>query len=154
MRKLIDDKHFELSAVLEALLSEDITITIREVSRRHPALKNASAFTRNPARMKLIELAQGRQRDARNVRAEPLAKRSASMAETLATRTDEATELSRQVRALVASHAGCILAVMKHGGMPALERFWADYKAVGDTVKALDAVQTGGQLLHIARKHR
>jgi hypothetical protein len=29
----------------------------------------------------------------------------------------------------------CIKAVLNHGGMPSLERFWHDYKAVGDVVK-------------------
>ena len=101
MRKLIDGDNAQLSEVLENLLANDIDITVREVCRRHPLLKNPSAFTRNPVRIALIEAAQNRQLDARHVRTTPLLERSVSLGERLAMRDAEATSLQAKVEALV-----------------------------------------------------
>ena len=43
--------------------------------------------------------------------------------------------LEAQLTHMVAAHAGLIRAVQMAGGGPALERFWRDYKAVGDAVQ-------------------
>lgn len=139
MRPLADDSNKELQRVLGDLLREDVEITVREVARRHDTLKNASAFTRNAQRMDLIDQAQQRQIDARNVREGPAERRSESMAVRLKEQSHRIVELEGQVEALVASHAACIRAIMLHGGMQGVERFWADYKHIGDTVKNLGA---------------
>lgn len=65
MRRLLDEDNAQLKAVLAELLSQDTDITVREVARRHPTLGNASAFTRNGQRMKIIEDARRRQEEAR-----------------------------------------------------------------------------------------
>lgn len=140
MRPLTDNSNNELQRVLGDLLREDVDITVREVARRHDTLKNASAFTRNAQRMELIAQAQQRQIDARNVREGPAERRSESMTARIKEQSRRIVELEGQVEALVASHAACIRAVMLHGGMQGVERFWADYKHIGDTVKALGAI--------------
>lgn len=140
MRLLLDEANSDLAAVIEQLLGEDVDITAREIARRHPTLRNASAFTRNPKRHALIAQAQQRQMDARNVSTVPEAKRTTSLVATLGKKTERVNELEGQVAALVASHAACIRAVMHHGGMAALERFWADYKVIGEAIRALEAM--------------
>lgn len=149
MRKLLDGTNEGLRAVLEALIAEDVDITVREVARRHPQLNNASAFTRSADRMALIEKAQQRQQDARQVKLGPLAKRSATTTEMLATRTAEVKALESQVQALVAASAACIRAVSQHGGMPALERFWIEYKGIADTIRQVGAMPSGGQVIEL-----
>lgn len=47
--------------------------------------------------------------------------------------------LEAQLTHMVAAHAGLIRAVQMAGGGPALERFWRDYKAVGDAVRSFSA---------------
>ena len=140
MRKLLDTNHAELSAVLDAMLRDDLDITVREVARRHPTLKNASAFTRNPARMTLIEQARERQRDARSIAQRDIPAKGKSLAQEVAKKTDEVRALEHQLRQLVAGHVALIRAVQLHGGMAGLERFWVDYKAVADNLQALGAI--------------
>ena len=149
MRKLLDETNEGLQAVLEVLIAQDVDITVREVARRHPQLNSASDFTRSTARMKLIEKAQQRQKDARQVKLGPLAKRSSTTSEMLAKRTAEVKALESQVQALVAACAACIRAVSKHGGMPAVERFWIDYKGVADTIREVGAMPSGGQVIDL-----
>lgn len=140
MRPAKDVEHAELRKVLEELIVEDVDVSVREVARRHAMLKNASAFTRSEVRMALIEQARQRQRDARNVRATPEAQRALSLSEALEQRTKRVEQLELQVKQLVASHAACVRAVMLHGGMASLERFWSEYKAIGDCVKEAGAL--------------
>ena len=146
MRKLIDSDSEELKSILEALLREDVDVTVREVARRHSCLKNASAFTRSSARMELISGAQQRQRDARSVRGSTSAQHQ-SLAEKLREANERNAVLEEQLRALIASHAACVRAVMLHGGTAALERFWTQYKAVADTVRELGAMPTGARVV-------
>lgn len=149
MRKLLDQDNGELKTILEDLLARDIDVTVREVSRQHSSLKNASAFTRNEARMSLIRSVQQRQADARQVKTRPAQKETVSMAQRLKTSESEASKLQMQVNALIASHVGCVRAITLAGGMQALERFWKEYKAVADTVHALGAVPKIGTVYQL-----
>lgn len=135
MRPLHDSGNTELRRVLEALLADDVEITAREVARRHPTLKNASAFTRTPARRLLIEEARKRQADARNVRLGDAAARSVTLVKQLAEKNRRIDVLEREVAALITSHAACVRAVMQHGGMRALETFWSNYKDISSVVR-------------------
>lgn len=65
MRTLLDPSNVELKKVLDQLALEDVDITARAIARHHSLLKNASAFTRNPARMKLIVESRQKQLEAR-----------------------------------------------------------------------------------------
>jgi hypothetical protein len=152
MKKLADADNSELSSVLEALLNEDVVITVREVARRHTLLKNASAFTRSPGRMALIENAQKRQADARKLSTEPLRAKSERLQEALTQRNAEVAQLEATVRELAAAHAGLIRAVMLAGGMSALERFWADFKTVADTVHGLGAAPGTCQVVRLRER--
>lgn len=149
MRPSLDKGNAALRDVLEALIAEDVDVSVREVARRHPTLKNASSFTRHPRRMELIKAAQLRQRDARKVRLEPVISRSATMAETLAARSADVRMLEAQVRSLVAATAACIRAVSQTGGTAALERFWSEYKEIADMVRTLRAMPAGGQIIDL-----
>ena len=145
MKPLSDADHAELKAVLESLLRVDMDITFRSVCRLHPTLKNQSAFTRNAGRRTLIEEAQRRQVDARNVRAAP----SASLSEKLNVKSAELKSCQAQVAAFVAAYAACIRAVRNHGGDKSLERFWAEYKDIADVLRDVGAMPVKGQLIHL-----
>jgi hypothetical protein len=147
MRRLQDNNNVELKCVLERLLFENVDITAREVARRHSELKNASAFTRNGTRMTLIAAARQRQAEARNIAANLAPSLDPKNVGESAKRTTETKDLERQVRHLVAAHAGLIRAVQLAGGMGALERFWLEYKEVGDTVRELDAAPRNAVVL-------
>jgi hypothetical protein len=98
VRKLLDRNNSILIKVLEALLAKDIDITVCEVARRHPALGNASSFTRNSHRMDLISTAQQRQSDARQVKAGPIDRRSRSVAGRLKSRNKDVSNYKQRLR--------------------------------------------------------
>jgi sialic acid synthase SpsE len=149
MRETVDAAHEELTRILEELLASDVNITAREVARRHSALKNQSAFTRHKQRADLIEKAQQRQVDARNVRSTPVAEKAATLAQQIELKSARITELEQQVINLVASHAACVRAVMQHGGMRSLQAFWRDYSVIGDSLANLGALPEGAQVIPV-----
>lgn len=140
MRVLLDPTQSELNAVLGQLLEEDVDITAREVARRHPTIKTVTAFTRNAERSKVILDAKQRQQAVRAVALDPHRKRAQSLSTQLERREAKLEELEKTCDALVTSHVACVRAVMRHGGMAALERFWHDYRAIGDELRSADAI--------------
>lgn len=149
MRQLIDPQNAGLSAVLDALLAENVDVTVREVARRHETLKNASAFTRSAERMALISDAQQRQLDARHVAVGAIAEKSSRLGEKLAKSLAEAEHLERSVRNLAAGHASLIRSVQLAGGMASLERFWKDYKQVADDLHSSGATSVGAKVIQL-----
>ncbi|MCK8688259.1 MULTISPECIES: hypothetical protein [Pseudomonas] len=145
MRRLQDPTNVELKAILEQLLSENIDITVREVARRHSELKNASAFTRNSTRMSFITEARQKQLQVRVIATGITP--TVVQASVAAKRTVEVAALELQIKQLVAAHAGLIRAVQLVGGMGALERFWKEYKEIGDAVQELGALPQGTTVL-------
>lgn len=148
MKPKLDSSNLELSRVLDVLLAADIDITAREVSRHHASLRNASAFTRNPVRMEMITNAQARQKQLRSA-LNPHFEQSKSLSDKLGQAKDANDMLGIQVKALIASHAACIQAVMTAGGLNALERFWHDYKAIGEAVRPAAMPSEGAEVIHL-----
>lgn len=149
MRATVDETHADLKQVLAELMSADIDITAREIARRHPSLKNASAFTRHVERRNLIEEARRAQVSARAVQMGPVVQKAATLSEQLALKSARVLELEQQVGILVASHAACVRAVMKHGGIQSLQRFWREYEAISDGLRSLDAIPGGAEVKSI-----
>ncbi|CAJ0784009.1 hypothetical protein [Ralstonia chuxiongensis] len=151
MKPRADETNTELAGILDALLASDIDITAREVARRHTSLRNASAFTRDTKRMELIRGAQARQQQLRTT-LNPHVTHAQSLSEKLAEKSSDVVKLEAQVRALVASHAACINAVLRAGGMSALQRFWRDYRDVGDTLREVSAYPEVGEVVELRPK--
>jgi hypothetical protein len=149
VRKLQDPDNDSLKGVLEQLLTENVDVTVREVARRHPELKNASAFTRNRARMALINESIERQFEVRSIAAR-LSTQDAACDDNAQPQTVQIEALQERIKLLVAAHAGLIRAVQLAGGMSALERFWTEYKAVSDTVHGLGAVPQAAVVVPVA----
>jgi hypothetical protein len=152
MRVLLDPNNQELSSILRALLTENVEVTVREVARRHSCLKNPSAFTRNPGRSALITDAQFQQQNIRGIVAS--SRGEDAPIDKAQKRREEIERLESQVTHLVAAHVGLIRAVQLAGGMAALERFWRDYKAVGDAVQSLSAVPSSGCVVQLTASSR
>lgn len=150
MKPRVDDDNTELAGVLDALLALDVDITVREVARRHPSLRNASAFSRDPERIKLIQQSQARQQHLRTT-LNPHANRALTLSEKLEVKSAQVTGLEAQVRALVTSHAACIQAVMVAGGMAALERFWKEYREVGDKLREVSAYPDAADVVELRK---
>ena len=147
MKPRIDADNRHLTAVLEALLEADETISVRAVSRAHPSLSNASAFTRDEARMAMIARYQERQREVRALKGRLARKADEKLSGAMAIAEDRISKLEGDVEALVASHVGMIAAVLRAGGMGALEGFWKDYAEVTARLRSLQAMPARGTLL-------
>lgn len=147
MRTLLDPSNVELKKFLDQLALEDVDITARAIARHHSLLKNASAFTRNPARMKLIVESRQKQLEARAAAA---SLSSFDVHDKKSQRLNRDNEvLVLKLKRLIAAHAGLIRAVQLAGGMSALERFWKEYKEVGDAVQILDAAPAKAMVVDI-----
>lgn len=148
MKPKLDSSNLELSRVLDTLLAADIDITAREVARHHASLRNASAFTRSPERMEMITNALTRQKQLRGA-LNPHFVQSQSLSDKLAQVKNANDMLGVQVKALIASHAACIQAVMTAGGLNALERFWRDYKAIGEVARPTVMPSEQAEVIHL-----
>lgn len=153
MKPKLDPSNLELSRVLDALLAADIDITVREVARNHAYLRNASAFTRNAERLQIILDAQVRQERLRS-ELNPHFVKSKSLSERLTQAEDVNGSLGVQVKALIASHAACVQAVMKAGGLNALERFWTEYRAIGELVRPTTLNPERAEVVPLKTKRR
>ncbi|MDR5777718.1 MULTISPECIES: hypothetical protein [unclassified Caballeronia] len=153
MRRLQDPNHAGLKKVLEQLLSGNVDVTVREVARRHPELKNASAFTRNEERIALITAARQQQQHARSIAAGFVSPSGppAAVKHVGVHQTPETQALQLKLRRMVAAHAALIRAVQLAGGIGALERFWKEYKEISDTVIELDAVPANAVVLEFSQ---
>lgn len=141
MRKLLDPDNAELRSILEALLAEDVTVTAREVARRHSCLNDASAFTRNTTRKELISEYAQRQAAARAVPGPSKPAGEETLSEKVRERNERIAELEQTVRNLAAAHVGLIRAVQLAGGFRSLEKFWRDYSEVAGSLR-----DTGGAI--------
>jgi hypothetical protein len=155
MKPKHDEFNTELTEILDALLVKDVSITAREVARHHSTLRTASSFTRSSGRMAMITNAQARQQKLRTT-LNPHFVQSTSLRDKLVQADANIALLESQVKGLVASHAACIQAVMKAGGLLALERFWKDYKVIGETVGTVSAYPERAEViaLEASKKRR
>ncbi|WP_345796555.1 hypothetical protein [Castellaniella sp. MT123] len=153
MKSKRDTDHIVLAGLLDELLASNVTITVREVARRHAFLRTASAFTRNTERMALIEQAQSRQLQLRN-NLNPFVAKAASLSDKLGRQAERVSELEEQVKALIVSHAACVRAVATSGGMPALTRFWAEYKKIGDVLENVSAFPQRAEVVSLPLKKK
>lgn len=154
MRKLVDPYNAELRSILEALLAEDMTVTAREVARRHSCLNDASAFTRNAARKEPIAEYAQQQADSRAAQAATKPSVSEELTEKVRERNERIAELEQTVKNLAAAHVGLIRAVQLAGGFRSLEKFWKDNNTVWETLlseQALPGAPLGGTVSVLIR---
>lgn len=149
MRKLLDPDNAELRSILEALLAEDVTVTAREVARRHTCLNDASAFTRNAVRKELIAEYAQRQADSRTVQAATEPSGSEELTEKVRERNERIAELEQTVKNLAAAHVGLIRAVQLAGGFRSLEKFWKDYSEVAGALRSTGGAPEGSAVVQL-----
>jgi predicted nucleic acid-binding Zn-ribbon protein len=103
--------------------------------------------------MELIQRSQARQNELRT-KLNPHAVRAQTLSEKLDNKSDDVVELEAQVRALVASHAACINAVMVSGGMAALQRFWKQYREVVEKLRTVSAYPDAAEVVKLGPQKR
>lgn len=155
MRPNADSDNAELKRVLEELLKEDVTISLREVARRHRFLKNASALSRNSDRRRIIDAKIEEQERLRSLaETSNFGDTGKSLQARLAESQTRIDELEHSLKALVASHAACVKAVYETGGSRRLQEFWRTYENIARTLRELDAMPAVGNVIDLPGKQK
>lgn len=137
---IADDKA-KLRAALEQMLSSNVTITARAVTREPGApFKNASDITRHAQRRALLEEFQRRQQVIRKL-AEDVDQDSVTNLRLKVARLEESCLALQQSRELlIASHKAMLLAVGEVGGMRAWVKFFPLWDQVRRSLYEMDAL--------------
>lgn len=137
---IVDDLT-KLRATLEQMLSSNVTITARAVTRESVApFKNASDITRHAQRRALLEEFQRRQQAIRKL-AEDVDQESVTNLRRKVARLEESCLALQQSRdLLIASHKAMLLAVGEVGGMRAWVKFFPLWDQVRRSLHEMDAL--------------
>lgn len=137
----IADDIAKLRAVLEQMLSSNVSITARAVTRESGSpFKNASDVTRHAQRRAILEEFQQRQQAIRTL-AENVDQESVTNLRRKVARLEESCLALRQSRdLLIASHKAMLLAVGEVGGMRAWVKFFPQWDQVRRSLQEMDAL--------------
>lgn len=130
----------EMVAVLEQLLQENVTITAREVARRHPTLRAVSSITRNQVRVSLLSEYQKRQLEHRRAAARIGSVHASVAHEVIARHEIRLQELEKSVKILTASHVAMVRAVGATGGFRKWMEFYEHHRVIRDKLVELGAM--------------
>lgn len=119
-----------LKNILEELLSNDITITAREITRHHPTLKHASTITRSIERRSLLKEYQDKQKYFRKHINNSKKQSQSKLALQLAEKDKKIAELEKQIQILTASHIAMLKAIGEVGGLSAWVKFFETNKDI------------------------
>lgn len=126
--------------VLEAMLSEDETVTARAVARKLEGVDHASSITRDAWRKERLAEWQARQRSIRALASRAGKQSKAKVAADLARKEERIRELEAQIEMLLASHRAMIRAVGEMGGMKAWMRLFSLSQPALEKLKQLGAL--------------
>lgn len=131
----------KLRAALEHMLSSNITITARAVTREPgTSFKNASDITRHAQRRTILEEFQRRQQGIRKL-AEDVDQDSVTNLRLKIARLEESCVALQESRELlIASHKAMLLAVGEVGGMRAWVKFFPQWDQVRRSLYEMDAL--------------
>lgn len=137
----IMDDVAKLRAALEQMLSSNVTITARAVTRESGApFKNASDITRHAQRRALLEEFQRRQQAIRRL-AEDVDQESVTNLRLKVARLEESCLALKQSRELlIASHKAMLLAVGEVGGMRAWVKFFPQWDQIRRSLHEMEAL--------------
>lgn len=138
------DKAQVLEELLEAMIAENETITVRAVCRRSDGVfKHATDITRNTQRQAAVDAAIARQETIRTAVERSSKKSRGELERLVATKNDEIMQLQADKELLIASHRAMILAVAEMGGFATWRKFYDGYQAVIDRLEKMHAIPTG-----------
>ena len=147
MRLLLDPKNEELADIPQHATTDNIDITAREVARRHSTLKNPSAFTRNEG-LEARSSLRPRHSSKEYAKSSQEVGRAASLNQAAGYRQGHQAAGSP-----AHAYGGSPRRPHPRGSngrrRPALQRFWRDYKAVGDAVHSLSAANAERPVTHL-----
>ncbi|MCK5644988.1 MAG: hypothetical protein KAJ19_29580, partial [Gammaproteobacteria bacterium] len=127
-----------MKVVCEEMINEDVTLTLRAVSRR--LVISASVLSRDETRQSILSDAQNKQQRLRAWHKKLPKQSRAADAKALAAKDTKITELEGQKQLLIASHKAMIMAIGEVGGMRAWKRFFDEYQHVLEELNVMGAI--------------
>jgi hypothetical protein len=147
------DKLALLEEVLEAMLTDDETITARAAVRRcSGVLKHATDITRNERRKALVDDYAKRQEKIRSAVERSTGLSRVELERQLAKKNTEIERLESEKELLIASHRAMILAVSEMGGFATWKRFFERHGAALDILEGMNALPRAEVLSHPGRE--
>lgn len=151
-RNAKDPSNDGLRQVLQAMLDRDEDITARGVARHHPALKNASDFTRNDVRKSLLDEAIQKQQEIRRFAMSVKKTGTAVAAEKLQLLEERVRQLEANEAARIASHLAMIQAVAEIGGTAKLLKFYEAHAEIRDRLHSQGALPLAAKVVSLSKK--
>src|SRR5690606_14518986 len=134
---------------LDTLLDEDVTITFREVARRHPELTSASSITRDKSRRTLVDRYIERQQERRAWRDRTGKRSKANLARDLEARDRRIADLEAEIAALRASHVAMLRVVGEMGGFKRWCEFFSKYESTLKQIEESESQSTPERVVPI-----
>jgi len=146
------DKLALLKQSLEAMVTENETVTTRAVIRRMAdVFKNPADITRNAQRRALVGAYASKQEHIRNSIERSAKRSSAELERLLASKNAEIVRMQNEKKLLIASHRAMILATSQLGGFDVWKRFFERYQATVDSLDEMKAVPNACALADVSR---
>ena len=130
----------DLTSILEEMVENDVTITVRAIAKRHPNIKSASSFIRSELRMKSITEAQELQRRIRSVNQRVNKTSSQKISKMLADKDIAILDLRKRNALLVTSHVAMLQAVGEIGGFAKWRELFRDYQKARESLSEMKAI--------------
>jgi len=138
--------------ILETLLVDDVTVTAREVARRHPSLRAASSITRASARRRLLLEYKQRQaeyrRSSRRVRKQSMV----DIAATIVDKDNTIADLTGRLDMLAASHLAMLRAVGELGGFAKWAAFYESFEHTRDALNTMRAIPNDAKVTPLVER--
>lgn len=135
------DKLQILEEILEAMLTEDITISARGAVRQSEGVfKNPTDLTRIPDRAAKLDHYAKLQATLRNNVGRSNGSSIATLRHQLELKRARIEDLEQDVETLIASHRAMILVIAESGGFDRWKAFFAGYEATIDRLNKLAAL--------------
>ncbi|MDE2419653.1 MAG: hypothetical protein KGO49_00530 [Gammaproteobacteria bacterium] len=135
-----DENNIELIKILDELISNNVDISAREITRRHPLFSSASSITRNAERKKLVEIYKQKQEEMRQWQSRLSKTSKNDIAEKLTSQEIIISDLEMTVKSLTQAHLALITSVAQIGGMNKLLQFYENYRDIRNILADVGAL--------------
>lgn len=136
----LSDIDSEIVKILEKMIEDEQTITVRGVIRLHSTLKAPSSITRNPLRTEIVNHYTNKQEELNSWQKRVGKTSKENLSKLLAEKNLLISELERKVDLLTASHVAMIRAVGELGGSAKWAAFFKDYQSIRKELENMGAM--------------
>ena len=136
----LSDIDGEIVNILEKMIEDDQSITIRGVIRQHSSLKAPSSITRSPSRTGIVNYYTNKQQELKSWQKRVGKTSKENLSKALAEKDLKIAELEKKIDLLTASHVAMIRAVGELGGTTKWAAFFKDFQSIRNDLEKMGAM--------------